>query len=79
MKEKYVEERFPRYFEFGVHGDGRVDLATSEDSTRATVSKEHAANLLKDRNEAIDMLVILALRFAETNPEEFNKVWGYWP
>lgn len=36
MREKYVEERFPRYFVFGEHADGRVDVASADKDTLAT-------------------------------------------
>ena len=77
MREKYVEERFQRYFEFGEHGDGRVDLATQNDSTVCTVTKDEAAKLMANRNDAINMLCKLALKLDEVAPEEFDKVWGY--
>lgn len=76
MRNKYVEERFPRYFIFGESEDS-VDLATSSDMTRATVSRDHAANLIQDREAAIDMLSQLALKLSEVAPEEFDKIWGY--
>ena len=73
--DKYVEERYPRYFEFGAHPDGKVDVASTKKDTLATVSKEHLANLIKDRDEVIDMLCILAAKLDEISPEEFEKIW----
>jgi len=75
MREKYVEERFPRYFQFGEHPDGRVDLATSDDMTVCTVTKDEAAKLQRHRDAVIDMLSKMAVRFSEISPEEFAKVW----
>lgn len=76
MREKYIEERFPRYFRFGESPDGlRVDLATSEDSTVCSVTKEEADKLQQHRDAVLDMLCVLALRFAEVSPEEFDKIW----
>jgi hypothetical protein len=76
MREKYVEERFPRYFEFGTHQDGRlVDIASSLNDTVATVAPEHAINLIKDRDAVLDMLVKLALKLDEIDTEAFKKIW----
>ena len=75
MKEKYIENEFPPYFEFGVHPDGRVDLANEANDLVATVSKEHADNLIQDREKMLMMLIKLATRLDELAPEEFDKVW----
>lgn len=75
MLEKYVEERYPRYFEFGQHKDGKVDVTSTHLDDIVTVSKEQAEELIKDRDKAIDALAKTALRFDEVAPEEFNKFW----
>ena len=75
MKTKYIEESFPRYFIFGEHKDGRVDIATSDDSTIATVSREEANKLISDRDELLDALCRVALRLAKVAPDEFTKIW----
>lgn len=75
MREKYVEESFPRYFIFGEHRDGMVDIASTKNDTVATVTREHAINLINDREAVVDRLVKIALRFAEVAPEEFSKSW----
>uniref|UniRef100_A0A6M3XMP9 Uncharacterized protein n=1 Tax=viral metagenome TaxID=1070528 RepID=A0A6M3XMP9_9ZZZZ len=76
MRDKYVEERFPRYFEFGMHpAIGMVDVASCKNDTVATVSKQHLANLVKDRDEVLDMLCLLARTLDQIAPETFNKIW----
>jgi hypothetical protein len=76
MREKYIEERFPRYFEFGTHQDGRlVDIASSLNDTVATVAPKHAINLIKDRDAVLNMLVKLALKLDEIDTEAFKKIW----
>jgi topoisomerase IA-like protein len=75
MKEQYIDERFGIYFEFGEHGDGRVDIASSQNDTVATVTREHAKNLIEDRNSLRHMLVRLALKLDEIDHKEFSKIW----
>lgn len=57
MKEKYIEERFPRWFEFGVHADGRVDLAGPSGDVIQGISKETAARLMRARNAYVDAMI----------------------
>jgi hypothetical protein len=57
MKEKYVEERFPRWFEFGVHPDGRVDLADRDGDVITGISAETAAKLLEARTQYVDAMI----------------------
>lgn len=75
MREKYVEERFGRYSVFGVHPDGRVDLASPDNSTLATVTREQAALLIAERNAAVDMIARLALALADIAPAVFADLW----
>ena len=75
MREKYIEEVFPRYFEFGKHADGRVDIATCKNDTVATVSREHATNLIADRDALVQKLCDMALAFDKAAPEVFTQFW----
>ncbi len=75
MREKYVEERFNRYFVFGTHRGGEVDVACAAADTLATVSKEQAEALIADRDKVLNMLVKVALKLDEVAPDEFNKLW----
>ena len=74
MREKYIEECFPRYFIFG-EAQHCVDIASSKNHTIATVSRKDAENLIKDREKVIDMLCLVTLEFAKVAPEEFTKFW----
>lgn len=81
MKDKYIlegvlldfEEDFPRYFIFGEHDDGRVDIATEHDDTVATVSKEHAYKLIEHRDIAFLRLCAMARAFDEAAPDAFRR------
>lgn len=75
MREKNVEERFARYFEFGVRPDGKVDLASRDNSALVSVTPEEARRLITDRDAAVDMITQLALKLAEVAPDEFSKLW----
>ena len=76
MRDKYVEERFPRYFKFGVRSDtGLVDCASAHRDTVATVTNEHLNNLIKDRDAVLDMLCLLAKALDEIDHEKFVNIW----
>ena len=74
MRAKYIEELFPPYFRFG-ESNGRVDIASSKNDCIASVSEEDAQNILKDRDELLNMLTKVALRFDEVAHDEFTKLW----
>ena len=75
MREKYVEERFPRYMIFGEHKDGCVDVATPNGDVVTHVSREDAQRIIQERDEVIDMLVTLALAFDDAATDTFTKLW----
>lgn len=75
MREKYIEERFSRYFIFGVHPDGRVDLASPENSTLATVTPEQAAGLIAERDAAVDMICTLVQLLEVVAPDTLTALW----
>jgi hypothetical protein len=75
MKDKYIEEDFPRYFVFGEHENGTVDLATPSNDTIATVSKEHADNIIGDRDAIVSKLCAMARAFDESDPDAFTRFW----
>lgn len=75
MKAKYVEEEFPRYFIFGEHADGSVDIATSSDDTVATVSRVHAEKLVAHRDAVVQKLCDMAMAFDEADSAAFEKFW----
>lgn len=75
MKESYIHQVFPLYFILGEYADGDVDIATVEDNTVATVSREHALKLIAQRTEIVDALTSMALAFDAAAPEAFDKFW----
>lgn len=75
MRDKYIEQDFPRYFVFGQHSDGQVDIATEKDSAVATVSHEHATRLIADRAAIVQKLCDMARAFDEAAPDAFNRFW----
>lgn len=72
---KYIEARFPRYFIFGEHPDGRVDVATANDSTIATMSRKDAEKIIADRDAVIDALADMANAFDAASPTDFSYHW----
>lgn len=72
MKEKYIEERFPRWFEFGAHADGRVDLAGPSGDVIQGISKETALRLLRARNAYVDAMIEAFM----ADPEALYKLVG---
>lgn len=68
MKEKYIYERFRSYFIFGESADKRtVDLSNGEYDVVTRISVEEAENLIRERNEVLDFLMLINKRF----PKEF--------
>jgi hypothetical protein len=55
MRDKYIEEQFPRYFIFG-GSDGLVDVASTLIDPIATLTAEQAKVLIEDRDKVIDKL-----------------------
>ena len=75
MNVEYIEARFPRYFIFGTHRDGRVDIGTKDDSTVATMSIEHAEKIIANHNLLVDKLIKLAGKFDDLDPAESEWFW----
>lgn len=75
MREKYIEEKFPRYFVFGEHKDGRVDVASDHVETLCTVSVLDAERIINDRDKLMDAFVELVQAFDSANHEAFQKFW----
>lgn len=57
MREKYIEERFQRWFEFGEHAGCHVDLSDSEGDVIQNISKETAAKLMRARSQYVDAMI----------------------
>ena len=76
MREKYVEESFPRYMIFGEYPDGDyVDVASSGGDVVTHVKRSEAFKLIDDRNAIVDRLVKIAIAFDESAPEAFDAAW----
>ena len=61
MKEKYVEERFPRYFIFG----DLSDVNGSLDDER----------LISQREDVVNMVIRLAKALDEIDSRVFKSIW----
>ncbi len=76
MREKYIEERFPRYFIFGESRDGLwVDVSDGEGDVAQHVSRENAGRIITDRDKIVDALVDLATAFNEADHEAWQLAW----
>jgi hypothetical protein len=66
VKHKYVEERFPRWFEFGAHPDGaHVDIADTDGDVFQHVPAALASEIMRARNAFVDELI----RIFEVHPD----------
>jgi hypothetical protein len=74
MKDKYIEERFPRYFIFG-HSENKVCLADSDGDVLLGLKESDANRLINDRDKLLDFMIAMAHRFNKCNPDEFEKFW----
>ena len=75
MKRKYIEENWHRYFIFGEHKDGRVDIANTENSTIATVYRKEADIIIAERNALVDKLCDTAEAFERADSIAFTEFW----
>ena len=75
MREKYVEERFPRYYIFGTYKNGRVDVSDGKQDVAVSVTVEFADEMIAKRNIVVDMLVKLALELDRADPIAFQRIW----
>lgn len=78
MREKYLEERFGLYFEFGVHPSGNVDVATTRDHTDVVcgVSPEEAATLIADRHVLLSFAFEVFNALEAVDPVRATELWG---
>ncbi len=75
MREKYIEERFPRILEHGTYGDGDVNLTTVADHFDIKLTPEDAKKLMEYTDNIYNMFVKTVQAFDEAAPEAFNKFW----
>lgn len=69
MKEKYVEERWPRWFSFG------EAVANVRDLYVIQPTQEQADELIAEHNKLHDEFTAMALAWAESDPEAFTAWW----
>ena len=67
MKEKYIEEYFNRWFVFGKHSDGAVDISDHDGDVLTKVPEYLANEIIKLRNRYVDDMVSYWME----RPEEF--------
>ena len=75
MREKYVEEAYPRWFIFGEYKDGYVDVTDPVQDIAVHVSRKDAERMIAERDKAVNALCWLALKFSEAAPKQFTQVW----
>lgn len=77
MKEKYIDESYGFWYEFGRHPDGQgMDIVSSDGRVdTGPVSPSVAEILIEEHNRVQQRLVDTARAFAETNPEAFTQFW----
>lgn len=76
MREKYVEERYPRAMVFGKHHDGMLSVTDVNDRDIATrVTAAQAETIVAAYNRLQDLVVRLALAFDEADHEAFDRFW----
>lgn len=71
MREKYVDERYPRWLTFNTP----TVISSRDDWSVRTPSVEDAQQLCVAHHDTHDALVRCALAFAEAAPEEFTRFW----
>ncbi len=75
MKDKYVEQNYPTWMEFGKHPDGCIDIATVNSDVGCHIARDEAERLMREHNRCIDALCKLADAFDKAAPEAFKKYW----
>ena len=73
MREKYIDEKYRRYFEFGKHQDGRVYVSNGQDDVCA-VTKNEAITLIVDRDELLQLVYLINEKYPKEFEECFNAL-----
>lgn len=74
--EKYIEERFQRYFVFGENKkNGTVNVTSKDEHVDVSVSKKEADLLVKNRDAVLDMLIKVCYKLNEVDQEAFQTIW----
>ena len=74
MRDKYIEERFPRYFIFGEKGD-IVDVSDPYRDIAYSLTREQANTLIAERDKVIDMLVKVTQALDKVAEETLYDIW----
>lgn len=75
MKDKYVDDQYGFWHEFGSSGAG-VDIRSSDDRMDiGPIPKSIADTLIAEHNRVQNRLVELAKAFNAAAPEAFEKFW----
>lgn len=69
MRDKYIEERYKRWFIFG-EKDGLVDISDSEGDILTLVPRELANQIIAERDKYVDKMVA----YWKVRPEEFYQL-----
>ncbi len=77
MKNKDIEERFPRFFRFGKSFNGGAQIATPKDGSFMSVPEHQADNVIAERDRVIDMLVEMSIAFSVASPLMFDAIWKH--
>ena len=73
MKEKYIEERFPRWFL--VPGGVTQSVVDNGQAANYYVHSGDAQDVIDEHNRAIDMIQRMADAFEKENPGAFKEFW----
>lgn len=73
MREKYIDEKYRHYFEFGKHKDGRVNLSNGQDDI-CTVTESEARTLIRDRDELLKLVYLINEKYPKEFAECFNAL-----
>lgn len=74
MKEKYIDEEYGYWFDFGIDTKtGECDIIDS--SNRLGLGTRDPWELIAEHNRVQRRLVETAQAFSKANPEEFTKFW----
>lgn len=72
MREKYIEERHPRWFNMDTSGCAIDD---SNSFIGQAASREECNTLCDEHNNLVDAFVKLAQEFSRVDPEAFKEFW----
>jgi hypothetical protein len=67
MRAKYVEEKYPKWFD---HGGLVIGFQTEREKNRPS-----SFDLVDEHNLVVDKLAEMALAWDETDTESFTKFW----